>query len=235
VIAIVGAGITGLAIAHELSRSGEPHIVLEADDRPGGAIRSGHVDGSLLEWGPQRIRLAPTLHDLIRELGIEGDLVMAPPELPLYVFARGKLRRVPFSFRELARTDLVTTRGKIRMMVEPLTRGAKPGEHVGPFLRRKAGVEAYRNLLGPLYGGLYGSDPDDMLVDLSLGPMLRQSEVGRSLLIALARRGGRITPPPAASFVNGLQTFTDALYRANREAIRLSTRVDVIRPVSDGY
>src|SRR5690242_7776410 len=57
VIAIIGGGLTGLALGHQLTRLGVPHLVLEAEDRPGGVIRSGRVEGHLLEWGPQRTRL----------------------------------------------------------------------------------------------------------------------------------------------------------------------------------
>ncbi|HJR53873.1 MAG TPA: FAD/NAD(P)-binding protein, partial [Gemmatimonadota bacterium] len=53
-IGIVGAGLTGLALAHELARRGVEHVVLEAADRPGGVIESARVDGRVLDFGPQR-------------------------------------------------------------------------------------------------------------------------------------------------------------------------------------
>ena len=39
-IGIVGAGVTGLAIAHHLRRLGVDHVVFEADGEPGGVVRS---------------------------------------------------------------------------------------------------------------------------------------------------------------------------------------------------
>ena len=40
-IGIVGAGLTGLALAHELARRGIGHVVFEAEDRPGGVSGRG--------------------------------------------------------------------------------------------------------------------------------------------------------------------------------------------------
>ena len=91
------------------------------------------------------------------------------------------------------------------------------------------GREAYENLLGPLYGGLYASDPADMVVELSLGHVLREFGIGRSLLLPLLRRGARIDPPPACSFREGLETLPAALFAANRESVRLSSPVERLR------
>src|SRR5690606_32411205 len=103
----VGAGITGLAIADSLRRRGIPHVVLEAADRVGGVIRSGLVDGSLLEWGPQRTRLTAPVRGLVESLGIADQVITAPAGLPLYVYSRGRLRAVPFSLAEFLRSDIV--------------------------------------------------------------------------------------------------------------------------------
>lgn len=222
-IAIVGAGLTGLALAHRLAGRGVEHVVVEASDRPGGVIRSGRVEGRLLEWGPQRTRLVGPVRALVDELGLEDEVVTSPPGLPLYVYRGGRLRRVPFSAGEFLRTDLLGVAGKARVLAEPLTGGPDPRESVAAFFTRKLGREAYENLLGPLYGGLYASDPADMVVGLSLGHVLREFGIGRSLLIHLLRRGGRIAAPPACSFREGMQVLPRALCDRNRERVRLGT------------
>ncbi|HUH13966.1 MAG TPA: protoporphyrinogen oxidase, partial [Longimicrobiales bacterium] len=224
-IAIVGGGITGLLLSYHLDARGVPHTVLEAEARPGGVIRSGRVDGLLLEWGPQRARLTDGLRRLIADLGLEDDVILAPSGLPLWVWAGGKLRRVPFSAGEFLRSDIASPAGKARLLLEPLTSGAVPDERVATYFTRKVGRELYENLIGPLYGGLYGSDPADMVVRLSLGHVLREFDVGRSLVLPLLRRGGRVDPPPACSFQDGMQMLPDALYRRCREHVRLATPV----------
>jgi protoporphyrinogen/coproporphyrinogen III oxidase len=234
-IAIVGAGITGLALAHELARRGADFVVLEAAERPGGVVRSGRVEGHLLDWGPQRTRLVGPVRALVAELGLEEEVVTAPAGLPLFVYHGGKLRRVPFSAAEFLRTDLLGAGAKLRVLLEPLTGGPRGGERVAEFFTRKLGRGAYLHVLGPLYGGLYASDPADMEVELSLAHVLREFGIGRSLLLPLLRRGGSIDPPPAASFREGMQALPEALYRRHRERVRLGWPVRGLLRTQGGY
>jgi len=95
-VGIVGAGITGLSLAHHLDRAGVDHVVLEASDEPGGVVRSGRVDGTLLEWGPQRLRRTDPIDELIDDLGLDGEVVEAG-DTEMFVYAEGELGRAPFS------------------------------------------------------------------------------------------------------------------------------------------
>jgi oxygen-dependent protoporphyrinogen oxidase len=234
-ICIVGAGLTGLALAHELAKRGVDHVVLEATDRPGGVIRSARVGGRVLDFGPQRFRMTESLAALVGELGLEGEVVRAPEDLPLFVYAHGALREVPFSLSALVTGDLLTWRGKLRLAWEPLTTGPREDERVSTLLARKLGREAYERLAGPLYGGLFASDPADMIVGQSLAGTLRELGVRRSFLSRLLSRGGSITPPAACSFREGLQTLTDALHAANPGSVRLGTPVRGLRRSKAGW
>jgi oxygen-dependent protoporphyrinogen oxidase len=224
-IGIVGAGLTGLALVHELARRGVDHLVLEAADRPGGVIGSGRVEGRVLEWGPQRGRMTADLSALVAELGIAREVIYAHPDLPLFVYADGALRQVSFSAWSVLAGDLLTWRGKLRLALEPFTAGPRDEERVGTLLTRKIGREAYERLVGPLYGGLYASDPANMIVGLSLRHVLREFGVRRSFLLPLLRRGGSIEAPLACSFVDGMQTLTDTLHGAHAGSVRLGTPV----------
>jgi oxygen-dependent protoporphyrinogen oxidase len=234
-IGIVGAGLTGLALAHELARRGVDHVVLEAADRPGGVIRSSRVEGRVLESGPQRGRMTADLSALVGELGIAREVVYAPEGLSLFVYADGALREVSFSAWSVLAGDLLTWRGKLRLALEPFTAGPRDDERVATLLTRKLGREAYERLVGPLYGGLYASDPANMVVGLSLGHVLREFGVGRSFLLPLLRRGGSIDAPRACSFIEGMQTLTDALHAAHAGAIRLGTPVRALARSGNGW
>jgi protoporphyrinogen/coproporphyrinogen III oxidase len=230
-VAIVGGGITGLALAHELRRFGVAHLVMEAAQRPGGVIRSARVDGHLLEWGPQRTRLTAGLRELVAEVGIADEVITAPAGLPLYVFRAGRLRRVPFSVGSYLRSDIVPHLSKLRPLFEPFTAAARPQESVARDFPRKLGKSLYENLAGPLYGGLYASDPADMVVGLSLGHVLAEFGIRRSLLWRFLRSGGSVDPPAACSFREGMEVLPAALHRANASEVRLGVRVEAIRPV----
>jgi protoporphyrinogen/coproporphyrinogen III oxidase len=235
VIVIVGAGISGLALAHYLAASDRPFLLLEASDRVGGVMRSGRVDGHLLEWGPQRGRLTREFAGLVDELGLRSALITAPKDLPLFVYRRGRLRRVPFSVGAFITSDIMSLRGKLRILLEPFTGAARDEEAVADFFRRKIGQEAYDNLAGPLYGGLYASDPQHMVLGLSLRHVLREFNVGRSLMLPLLKRGGTIAPPDACSFDEGMETLPRALHERHRASIRLNSPVRSIARNDVGF
>src|SRR5690606_39838895 len=86
--------------------------------------------------------------------------------------------------------ELIGWRGKARLLMEPLTGGVRREETVARYLTRKLGREAYERVAGPLFGGLYASDPADMLVRHSLAGLLRELGVRRSLTRAMRRRRG---------------------------------------------
>lgn len=234
-IVVVGGGITGLATGRALALAGGDFVVLEGARRVGGVIRSAEVDGRVLDWGPQRTRLTPQVRSLVWELGMDDQVVAAPPDLDLFVFRDGKLGKVPFSPGAFVRTDLVSARGKLRMLLEPFTAGPRPEERVSTYFRRKLGGEVYETIVAPLYGGLYASDPADMEVGLSLIHVLRSFGIGRSLLMALLRKGGTIDPPPACSFRAGMQALPDALALSLGDRVRLGTAATGLRRQGSGW
>jgi oxygen-dependent protoporphyrinogen oxidase len=235
-VAIVGGGISGLALGRDLGARGTDVLVLEASDRPGGVTWTEAREGRLLELGPQRIRPSGAVGELVEELGLGDELLLSPGELPLFVYRDGRLGEVPFSARGLLRTDLLSTAGKLRLLAEPLTGGARPGETVAHYLTRKLGREAYENLVGPLYGGLYGSNPAEMLVEASLGHVLRRFGVGRSLglaVLGLARRRGEVPPP--ATFREGMAALPRAMARSLGDRVKLQARVTALARENGGW
>ena len=153
---------------------------------------------------------------LIADLGLKREALYAREGLPLFVYADGALREVAFDAKSLLTGDLLSLAGKLRLLLEPLTGAPRDDERVATLLRRKLGSEAYERIAGPLYGGLYASDPADMVVGLSLATILRELGVRRSLLLRFLRRGGTVSAPPACSFRDGMQALTDALHRGPR-------------------
>ena len=73
-VAIIGAGLSGLSAAFELSCAGVPFDIYEAANRTGGIVRSSVRDGFLIEHGADSwIAQKPWLEDLARD--IEGGAV----------------------------------------------------------------------------------------------------------------------------------------------------------------
>ena len=234
-IVIIGGGISGLALGRERAARGADFVVLEASERVGGVIRSATVDGHLLDWGPQRYRLTRGMNELVDELGVRDQLVTAPPGLDLFVYRGGRLRRVPFSVGAFLGSDIVGPAAKLGLALEPLTAGADPSESVAHYFTRKLGLEVYENLVGPLYGGLYGSDPADMVVGLSLQHVLQEFGVGRSLVMKLLAAGGKIGAPPACSFKQGTETLPKAMAAALGARVRTGSPARALRQKGSGW
>jgi len=229
-VGIVGGGLTGLALAHELGRRGVRYRLFEARTAPGGVMATRRVDGQPLDLGPQRIRLTRSVTRLIEEVGLAGEVVRAPEGLPLWMVRGGRLRRVPYSFGETVRGDLFTWRGKLRLLLEPLTRDARPDETVGSLLRRKFGREGYAWLLGPLYGGLFASDPDRMLVRHAFSGLRGKVGARRNLLTALWEQASGVRSTiPSGTFRDGMRALPEALARACGDSVHLGTSVRGIR------
>jgi len=234
-VAVVGGGITGLALCHYLVDRGVSVRVFEAADRPGGAIRSTRQDGVVLEHGPQRTRRTDGLDELIETVGLGDDVISAEPDLPLYVYADGRLRVVPTSIRRFLGTSLLSWRGKLRVLAEPLTDPGQPDETAAVLFRRKFGDQAYENIIGPLFGGIYGSDPAQMPAGEALSGLLRmESSEGSLLRPAFSRL---LTGPssPAMSFADGLEALPSALAERYAERISLGRAVTAIEPTADGF
>ena len=233
-VGIVGGGITGLSLVHHLHAHGVEAVCFEASAEPGGVIHSSTVAGRIVEHGPQRLRLSDPLAALVEALDLDDELVVADDSLPLYVYADGSLRRVPRSIRTFLRTDLLSRRGKLRVLAEPLTAPGKPEESVADLFARKFGDEAYRNVIGPLFGGMYASDPERMPARHSLSTLLRLEERDGSLLRAALGRLGDETPPPV-SFDEGLQQLPRAIAERHDQRVHLGTPVTGVEPADDGF
>lgn len=223
-IAVVGGGIGGLALGYALRARGADVVVLEASRRPGGVIASMEVEGRVLELGPQRARLTTPLRQAVRALEL-GDELLTADELPLYIWAEGRLRLAPLSLAAALRTDLIGWRDRLRVLAEPFTGGLRPDETAGAFFTRKFGRRVYERVIAPLYGGLYASDPGEMPARHALAATLETLGVGRSVLRALIRGARARGAAPACSFRAGLQALPDAYAVALGDVLRLDTPV----------
>jgi len=234
-VGIIGAGITGLTLSHRLADREADSVAFEASADPGGVVRSATVDGHVLERGPQRTRLTPGIESLVDDVGLREDLLTADPELPMFVYANGALGVAPFSVRKFLTTDLLSVRGKLRVLAEPLTASGHENETAAHLFRRKFGDEAYENFIGPLFGGIYGSDPAEMPAGYAPSPILNLERRSGSLLRPAIETGLDNESKPPISFTDGMQQLPRGLYEANSDRVHLDTPVTAVHEAEDGY
>lgn len=232
-VGIVGAGITGLTLLYRLAERGVDAVAFEADDVPGGVVRTDRKDGLTLEQGPQRLRLTPAVRALVESVGLGDAVVEADRSLPVYVYRDGALRRLPLTLTGLFTTNLLSWRGKFRVLAEPFTAPGQAEETAAELFTRKFGPEAYRRAIAPVFGGMYGSDPAVMPAEHALSEVLDLERRSGSLLrAALEARGDRA---PAAAFAGGMARLPEALAEAVGSRLHLGTRVTAIRQVGNGF
>jgi monoamine oxidase len=108
-IVVVGAGLSGLVIAHRLVQRGHDVLVIEATARPGGRIRTirGWPDGLHVEAGATHVLADPDLVQLLGELGVTSGPPVKRTPLSRVVIADGE-RRVYRPDEEIPRRSRYT-------------------------------------------------------------------------------------------------------------------------------
>ena len=168
-IVIVGAGITGLSAAFELSTRGIPFQVLEASSRAGGLIRTDHIDGFVVEAGPESVLAQkPAAIELCEALGLTSRLITTTPPRTAFVLKRGRLRPlpspsvlgVPTTLAGIANTRLVVASRDARGWLSSVSfRGiAVTMNRLDLFFRRRFGRETVGLIAEPLLGGIHAGD-----------------------------------------------------------------------------
>ena len=200
-IAIIGGGVGGLACAWRLSRL-QPTAqitVLESSTAVGGTARTQVADGLTLELGPDSLlRSKPAGMALVRELGLESEVIDTSPEARSSLIARGqRLLPVPEGLYLLAPgriwpfvwSRVIGWRGKLRMLRDLIIPpAALEDETLGSFVRRRLGQEALDRLAQPLVSGIYTADPERLSLRATMPQFLEMERTHGSLLLAMRAR-----------------------------------------------
>lgn len=234
-VIVVGGGIAGLACGFFSKQQGLSVLVLEESERPGGKIRSQWEDGFCCEWGPQGfLDNVPETLELVGALGLESRLVRASDHAAArFILRQGRLRRIPLSLPAFLASDVLSGRGKLRLLAEPfMPRGKGEDESVLAFARRRIGREAAEVLVDAMVTGVYAGKAEELSLAATFPRMAAMERRYGSLtraLLALRRKGSRGGPAgpggTLTTFVSGMQELPDALARALSGQLRLQARV----------
>jgi len=215
-VAVVGAGISGLATAFWLTRAGRAVEVLEASDHLGGAIVTHRQDGFLFELGPNTVlENRPEVGELIRDAELDGSKIEARPEAKKRFLWKGDaLEALPSGPPGFLKTHLFSLRAKLRLLAEPFLRRAPEGveESIAQFVRRRLGPELLDYAVGPFVSGVYAGDPERLSIRWATRKIWELERQHGSLIRgALARRKGPAPGGAMISFADGLDTLPHGL------------------------
>jgi len=256
-VAIVGGGISGLSSAYYLAQAGIPSTLIEARPRLGGVIQTEHVEGCVIEGGPDSfLSMKPAAMDLIRELGLAEEVIGSNDHLRVtYVWKGGRLVPLPDGLQLMVPTKLaplLTTRllswpTKLRMGMELFH---PPGRHsedqsVADFVTSHYGAEAVDYLAEPLLSGIYGGSPSELSISSVLPRFVeleaKYGSLTRGVLAELKANkaeaqshGNRL--PLFRTLKGGLSQLVAALTgRLQGHATILQGRADAIERTAGGF
>lgn len=202
---VLGGGISGSTLAHNLNRSGVKVVLAEARDYLGGNVKS-HRDeeGFLWEEGPNSFATQPSIVRIAYELGIDDQLVFADEALPPWVNHNGKLHPLPkgkggkgpkgqielvfgsngvLKFALLG--DLLSWPGKIRAGIGAFLGHAPPPsdkeETIRDWVTRILGEEVFLRCIDPFVSGVYAGNPETLSMKAALPKIARIEDISYSI------------------------------------------------------
>jgi protoporphyrinogen oxidase len=223
-IAIIGAGIGGMAAAHDLQRAGHQVTIFEAADIVGGlatGFKEPHWDWSVEKFYHHWFQSDADMLGLLEELGLRDRVLFFRPKTVSYFNEKfypldsplAALTFPGYNFINMVRFGLVT------VFIRYLASWKKMEQYgADEWMRRWYGDAVYNVLLEPLLQGKFG-------------PHFK--EVNMAWMWArLKARSTRL-----GTFQGGFQAFNDAFADQLRQRgvqIRLSTPVSQIQPRPEG-
>ncbi len=154
-VAVIGAGLSGLATAALLARAGRTVTVFEASAHLGGPAQSPRLNGLPVNMGPHALYLGGAAFEVLTDLGLRPPL-KPPPARGYFVIRDGVLSPMPSTPWSMLSTSLltVTERFSLARVLMPLIAGsisARYDQTLAQWLDRVAPSPNVRALLETLF------------------------------------------------------------------------------------
>ena len=252
-IAIIGGGISGLSAAYTLEKArlaGSPleYRLIEASTRLGGVLLTEHVEGCVVEAGPDSFLTEKSWAiNFCREIGLADQLITSnDAERRTYIYVKGRLVpmpdglafMVPTNIWPIAVSPLFSLRTKLRMAREWFT-SASPArgtndESVADFITRHYGHEMVDRLADPLLSGVYGGSASQLSMQ-SVLPRFVEMEakfgsLGKGMVAARKKTLNSSSSPIFTSLRGGMQQMADAVAKKIPPAsVRRGAQIDSLQ------
>ena len=249
-VVVVGAGISGLAAAWQLTRRRHDLdvLVIEGSATVGGILRVSDLEGVPLDEGAESmLATRPEAVRLAHDVGLDADIVHPTSAKPR-VLVNGELREFPPGLMMGVPTDLKAVAASGVLSAEALARipldyvlprtAISDDVSLGAYIGQRLGDEVVDRLVAPLIMGVYADDPYAVSMRSATPALLDAAKLESSLLSAANRVRKSPRGPVFAGISGGIgrlpQTL-DAALRAAGASIRVDTMVRGIRRSSEGW
>ncbi len=232
-VAILGAGICGLALAYYLQKRFGKSLditIFEAKERVGGWLKTNSVEGAIFECGPRTLReTSCELFQLIQELGLEEEIEVTSTDAKMrYIVHHGKLEPLPYSLASLFGTTL-GRRLLMALFKEPFSSKCQgDDESVQSFFSRRIGKRAASIFVDALSAGIYAASPKSLSMRSCFSTFWEKEQQHGSLVKA-ALFSKKSHPIRSFTFKEGIESLPKRLQKALQVNILLNQRVSLIQ------
>jgi len=208
-LAIVGGGISGLSLAYYLQDRFD--ITVFEKEKWGGKAYTQKIDKYLLEEGVNGfLSNSPKTLELCEEIGIKP--VKANDNAKKRFIYDDKLIEIPIKPIDFIKSDILSFKGKLRILKEFFIKPKCKEESVEEFANRRLGEEFTQKMMIPMLAGIYASTPAKTSMNAAFPKLKRiECEYG-SLFKGMMRlkRGGQPSGE-LHSFEWGMSEFIEKL------------------------
>ena len=236
-VAIIGGGISGLALAWNFKQKGIDCTLYEKEGRTGGWIRTSQKEGFIFEQGPHSCRTRGTGREtleLIEQLGLEKEVVSASPAArQRFIYTQGQFKKVPVCPVSMLLSPWNTKLLKALWNDWKTPQGDGKDEAIYDFVSRRLSREVAEELFDPFTTGIYAGDIRKLSIQACF-PFLASLESNHGGLVRgfwAQRKEKKKKSSPFVqqllksslfSFKEGMQTLTDRLQEKLHDRVQVN-------------
>lgn len=245
--AILGAGISGLTSAFWLKKNNFDFVILEKENQVGGSMQTIRKDGFQIDFGPNSgLETTPLIRQIVDEIGFSDQMVYASDSSnKRFILRNNQLHELPTSPVAFISTKLFSTKAKLRLFAEPFIGKSADGyyQSMSEFVSRRLGQEFLDYAIDPFVSGVFAGDPSKLSVKSAFPKLYRLEEVYGGLIKGMIK-GAKERKQRAEqskqnakmfSFINGMQSFANAIADTMKENILLNANVQRIEKYNEQW
>lgn len=245
-VIVIGGGISGLACAEALLRSGREVLVLEQGEAAGGCIETLREGGYVFELGANAVAgQSAAFREVVTDLDLTPALLESREEArPRYLYFQGHLHPLPQTLRDFLHTDLFTRRQKLRVLLEPLVpvRPSESEASVAEFFGRRIGRSATSIWVDVVVSSTFAGNPNRLGIRSAFPHLLRMEQEDGGIvrgMRARARKRRRDLEagkphPRSLSLRGGLRGLVEAFQTRLGDRLRLRCEAHSLHEAEDG-